>query len=367
MSLPDLVHSNLNGESVAARVTLGGEDELFVTPTRTLVYRADGLLSDESVEEYTHDAERLEVSTGRRKAKVTLDYGLDGEETFALPAKRIQEALHPVLAGVLNAAGITDPGETVKHTFQFSELTLVITSARVVKHIGSAVWDGEFEEFHYEDVTDLSFEEGSVATSVVVTTSGRQERFKAPNEDARAVREGLTNALLAYHDVGSLEEFRVTVAPDEGAEPERDPVDFGDGPDPLSANPGELSSEPANATRDSDEPQPERSATASATAESGFDSPGAVAESLEQPPETPSPSASASASAETPASGTEGAETETETDGFAGSGFEAAVDDTERVADELAALRAAVETQNEEIRKQRETMAQLVDELRRGR
>ena len=356
MSLPDLVNSKLNGESVAARVDLGGEDELFVTPTRTLIYRADGLLSDESVEAYTHGAERIAVSTGRRKAKVTLDYGLDGEETFALPAKRLQEALHPVLAGVLNAAGITDPGETVKQTFQFSELTLVVTSARVVKHIGNAVWDEDYEEFHYEDVTDLSFEDGSVATSVVITTGDRQERFKAPNEEARAVREGLTNALLAYHDVGSLEEFRVTVAPDEETEPERDPVDFGDGPDPLSANPGELSNEPANATRDPEESRQERLADDTTPATGGFDSPATVAESLEQPPETAATATDATTT-------TDGAET----NGFDGSGFEAAVEEESRVADELAALREAVETQNEEIRKQRETMATLIDELRQGR
>ncbi|SEO66148.1 hypothetical protein SAMN04487948_10439 [Halogranum amylolyticum] len=358
MSLPDLVDSRLNGESVAARVALGGEDELFVTPTRTLVYRADGLLSDESVEEYTHDAERIAVSTGRRKAKVTLDYGLDGETTFALPTKRLQEALHPVLAGVLNAAGITDPGETVKQTFQFSELTLVVTSARVVKHIGSAVWDDDYEEFHYEDVSDLSFEDGSVATSVVITTGGRQERFKAPNEESRAVRETLTNALLAYHDVESLEEFRVVAAPESEPQQKRDPVDFGDGPDPLSANPGDLSSEPLNATRDAEEPQSADREGDSSPVTDEFDSPSSVGESLERPAETPSSS---------PAQPSTAAIGATDGDGFEGSGFEAAVDDEERVVDELAALRETVEAQNEELRKQRETMSTLVDELRQGR
>jgi len=44
--------------------------------------------------------------------------------------------LHPVLAGVLNGNGITDPGETVVKTYRFSELTLIITSDRLVKHIG---------------------------------------------------------------------------------------------------------------------------------------------------------------------------------------------------------------------------------------
>ncbi|SDM48663.1 hypothetical protein SAMN04487949_1825 [Halogranum gelatinilyticum] len=350
MSLPELVQSQLGDESVAARVTLGGEDELFVTPTRTLIYRAEGLLSDESVEEYGHDAERLLVSEGRRKSKITLDYGLDGEETFAVPSKRLSDALHPVLAGILNAAGITDPGETVKHTFQFSELTLVITSARVVKHIGNAVWDEDFEEFHYDDVTDLDFEDGSVATTVVLTTGDRQERFKTPNENARAVREGLTEALLAHYDVASLEEFRVTATPDEDEEPpERDNVDFGDGPDPLSANPGELSEAPKNATRTDEEPTGNG-------ADADLDSPAAVAESLEQPAGT-----ATGAEAATASDGTD------ETGGFDGSGFESAVEQDGRVADELAALTEAVEQQNRELRKQRETMTQLIEELRQGR
>jgi hypothetical protein len=58
MDVPGIVESELDGEDVAASVSLGSEDVLYVTPTRTLIYRSDGLLSDESVEEYPHDAER---------------------------------------------------------------------------------------------------------------------------------------------------------------------------------------------------------------------------------------------------------------------------------------------------------------------
>lgn len=353
MNLPDILHAHLDDESIAARVALGGEDELFVTSTRTLVYRAEGLLSDESVESYSHDAERILVSEGRRKTTVTLDYGLDGEESFSVPTKRIQDALHPVLAGVLNAAGITDSGETVKQTYRFSELTLVITSSRVVKHIGSAVWDDDYEEYHYDDVTDLTFEEGSVATSVVITIGGRQERFKAPNEEVRAVREGLTSALLDYYGVESLAEFRTVTAPRDAegeTDTTRDPVDFGDGPTPLSANPSELSETPANATRTEDAPRTESEGTAESTESPGSDrSPEAAAEvlsrSLERPPET---------------------DHSAEDDVFEGSGFESTVED-DRVTAELAALREAVERQNEELRKQRETVALLVEELRQGR
>jgi hypothetical protein len=240
MSLPELLAATIGDEDVVAEVPLGGDDRLAVTPTRTLVFRGDGLLSDESVDEYGHDVERIEVSTGRRKAKITLGYGLDGDETLSVPAKRVDDVLHPVLAGVLSASGVTGPGETVVRTFRFSELTLIVTSERLVKHVGSAVWDADFEEFHYEDITGLDFEEGTVATAVVLVHDGRSERFKAPNESARAVRETLADAVCSFHGVDSLEEFRVAAAEAEEPAPDAEPsgtTDFGEGPDPLSASP----------------------------------------------------------------------------------------------------------------------------------
>ncbi|MUW14072.1 hypothetical protein GJ633_04900 [Halorubrum sp. CBA1125] len=249
MSLPELLSATVGDEEVVAEVSLGGSDRLAVTPTRTLIYRGDGLLSDESVEEYGHDAERIELSTGRRKAKITLGYGLDGDETITVPAKRADDVLHPILAGVLSATGVTDPGESVVRTFRFSELTLVVTSGRLVKHVGPPVWNEEFEEFPYADLTDLSFEEGTVATAVVLAHDGRSERFKAPNESARAVRETLVDAVCSYYDVDSLEAFRQTVGDDEADAADDDSTtDFGEGPDPLSASPV------ADAEAESDDP-----------------------------------------------------------------------------------------------------------------
>jgi hypothetical protein len=323
MSQPEIVQSALDDEPVAARVSLGGEDELLVTPTRTLVYRADGLLSDESVSEYPHDAERVSVSEGRRKSKVTLDYGLEGEQTFALPTKVLGEALHPVLAGVLSAAGITDGGETVKRTFRFSELTVVITSARLVKHIGPAVWDEDYEKFHYEDVTDLAFEEGNVATAIVLTVGGRQERFKAPNEQARAVREALVDAVCAYHDAASLSDFRAMRTAEEDPEEPRDNVAFGDGPDPLSATPEDLADGPEDATQESDD-------DAGGDFEFGTGTAAATAEP---------------------------AESATDDGGRANAD----------VAAELAELRSVIAEQNDRLARQEELVERLIEELRQGR
>jgi hypothetical protein len=316
--LPEAVRSAVGDESVATRVSLGGEDLLLVTPSRTVVYRAEGLLSDESVEEFGHDVERITVEEKRRKATLTLDYGTDGERTLSLPRSRVDDALHPIVAGILVAAGVTDPGETVVRTFRFSELTVVVTSARLVKHVGGAVWDEGHEEYPFDDVTDLRFEEGSHGTAVVLRLGDRQERFKAPNDRARELRETLVEALLARRGVDSLEALR---AAHEEADPETDAADDV-GVDRLSP----LGDDGA------------------VDALSEFDA-------VDDDPD-PDPDDAGRATADGDATGTP-----------RGAGASA---DPE-VAAELAALREAVERQGERIDAQRDLIDRLIEELRRGR
>ncbi|MFB9824888.1 DUF7115 domain-containing protein [Halobaculum roseum] len=368
MSLPELVRGELGDEDPVARVHLGGDDELFVTPTRTLIYRAEGLLSDESTDELPHDAERVAVSESRRKAKFTLEYGLDGERTFSVPRGSLDEVLHPVLAGVLSASGITDPGETVERTFRFSELTLVVTSARLVKHIGAAVWDDDYEEFHYDDVTDLTFEEGSVATTLVLTVNGRQERFKAPSDSARAIKERLTNALLAHYDVDSLEEFRALAAAADGeddADESVDRTDFGGGPDPLSAEPAEVDTDAGTREEplaDEEAAEPSADAAAGASEQSGTAGAAGTAAATGMHRDADAVDAADPGAVDADAAGAEAAER----DGFGDSGFEPA-EPTDDVAEEVAALRELVERQGEQIERQTELVEQLIEELRRGR
>jgi hypothetical protein len=239
MDVPGIVQSELDGEDVAASVSLGSEDALFVTPTRTLIYRSDGILSDESVDAYPHDVERVTINEGRRKTRITLEYSIDGERDFAVPSSVADDVLHPVLAGVLNGTGVTNPGETVVQTFLFSELTLIITSDRLAKHVGSAVWDADHEQYHFEDVTNLAFEDGSVATQIVLDVDGRPQRIKIPNEHVPVVRERLEQALFAYYDVDSVEELNALAAPeDDGEDDDGGTVDFGGGVDPLGADSG---------------------------------------------------------------------------------------------------------------------------------
>ena len=328
MTLPETVSEHLDGEQPVAEVDLGGEDRLVVTPTRTLVYRAEGLLSDETVEAFPHDAERITLTTSRRKAKLTLDYGLDGEETLSVPKAKIDEVLYPLLAGVLDANGITDPGETVKRTFRFSELTLIVTDKRVVKHIGQAVWDEEHEEYHYDNVTDLAFEPGNVATSVVITHDGRQERFKAPSDDARAVEAAITDALLSYHDLRDIDELRARAAdeaPAADADAETDEESpFGDGPELFGDD------EPA------EEPQ----------TDDGSEWNAATDRMMEEVADE------STVTSDGPASD------EVDTAEYA---------DTAELAAEIDDLREIVERQQVELERQNDLIEQLIEELRQGR
>jgi len=387
MSLPELLESALDGESTVAQVQLGGEDVLVITPTRTVVYRAEGLLSDESIETYDHNAERLDLSVGRRKAKLTLDYGLDGSDTLAFPAKRVDGVIHPLLAGVINAAGITEAGETVHKTFRFSDLTLVVTSNQVIKHIGSAVWDQDFEAFDYERLTDVDFEEGSVATSVVLTHNGRQNRFKTPNTDARAVREAIVEAVCTFHAVSSIDELREAMADSEEAEGEPvDRLDFGDGPDPLSAEPGELDETPENSTQPGEETTADE--LAAALREVDGDQETQTTQQVDHDTETTVQSSSSLAETATAAddkpreetaqptdqTATTQAETEpigtesTGVDAFEGSPFESAGPvDEEDLSMQIAALTETVEAQQRQLDRQAELLETLIEELRRGR
>ena len=378
MSLPEVLDAELDGEPAVAEVPLGGEDLLVVTPSRTLVYRDDGLLSDEAVEAVSHDAERLSLSVGRRKAKLTLDYGLDGSETLSLPASHIDDAIHPILAGILNAAGVTDPGETVLKTFRFSDLTLVVTSEQIVKHIGGALWTEDFETFGYDGITDIDFEEGTHATSIVLTHDGRQERFKAPNDDVRAVRETIVGAVCEYHGVESVDEIESAADAEAGGASDGDDtdgddtLDFGAGLDPLSTDPDELS-EPSGTTEAESGDDPESMSDESLAASIGEGDDSAGGSTADSGGEAAVAATTAESGAADGGAAVDAADTSTSTadepaGGFDESGFESAgpVED-DSVAEQIDVLVERVERQERKLERQTELLETLIEELRRGR
>ena len=325
MAVPAIVRERLGDVEVTARVPLGGDDEMLVTPDRTLIYRAEGLLSGESVEEYPHEAERVSVGEGRRKATITLDHGLDGESQFSVPTDRFEGAIGPILQGVLAAAAITEPDEEIADIYRLGELTIVITDGRVIKHVGGALWDEEFEEYPFESVTGIDVEEGSVSSQVIVEVDGRPQRIKTPTDDARRIRAQIEEGVLAYHGASSYEEFRRAV------QAELDAVEgSGDGVEEPAADDPEPEAEPAEAS--STEERPDQANEASA-AESTDDEDGSGMIFGEGVGTVPIEEA----------------------------------EDTDELTEELASLRAAVERQNDLLRRHQQVIERLVRELQQDR
>ncbi|QLD90405.1 hypothetical protein HWV07_15730 [Natronomonas salina] len=378
--LPELLVETVGGETVAATVDLGGGDVVAVTPTRTHLYRSEGLLSDESVETYAHDVERFAIDHGRRKTTLRLQ-NLDDETSLTLPASVVDEVVAAMLEGILRTAGVVDDEETVEAQFRFSELTLVVTDRQLLKHIGSAVWDDEFEAYHYADLDGLDFEEGSVATQVVVEMDGRQQRVKVPNDHAGRVRQEVQSAVFEFHGVSSLGGLRAAVAEedvDEDAEND-------DGTDEPTDAEGETESDPEPGVDDGGtEVDADDDATGSDDAEDGLVSadwsPPAdqdmnrddarMGDAGSATAETESPTGDAVADAATAdgepaaAGGTASvpdvSSVGTDADGAAGT-------DVEALAERVDALAERVDHQTELIEAQQETIEQLVEELRRGR
>lgn len=342
MEIPNLVRQSLGGEEIEAGVKLGDEDLICLTPTRTLLYRAEGLLSDEKVEEFPHEVERLDVKEGRRKTKFVVEY-VDGTRSFSVPSNRDTQALELFMTGVLRGADVAEPDESVVGAFRFSELALVVTDARVVKHIGSSVWSADFEVYDFDDLTGLRFERASVATEVILEVAGRPQRIKTPNERARKVQQVIENAVFEYYGVDSLDALNARIADDEddaadtasSAGSASDDLGLGDGIDPLVSD-------------DEDEADDSGTTTASGGATTAADS-----------------SQSSTRGGDTAQSGSSRSPTATQATDAVPESVDTA--EVEAMREQLDELTAAVRAQGEQIEHQQQLIEQLIKELREGR
>lgn len=323
MDTPSLLAAEVADDTVEATVPLGGDDLLVVTPSRTLVYRAEGLLRDESVETVAHDVERVEVTEGRRKTTIATTT-VTGEEEFTVPTTHLDDVLAPLLGGVLHAAGETAADEAVLAVYRFSELTLVVTEGRVVKHVGTALWDTEYESYPFSAVTDLDVEEGSVATQLVLTVDGRPQRIKTPSEQAGTVHQTLQRALFDYHGIDSLAALRAEASDGEG-----------DGDEAATGDEAEADDAPA-----------------------GGDGPARTVEPLLDAVE-----GTDDGDSEPPAN--EGSTPDGATATTADEGV--TTDHDDEVLERLSALEAAVDRQTELVERQQATIETLIEELRQGR
>ena len=346
MEVPHLVREHLGDEAIEASVSLGDEDVVCVTPSRALVYRGEGLLSDESVETYSLDVERFDLSQGRRKTKFIFEY-VDGTESFTVPGNRADSLLSLLVQGLLRVEGVIADEESVAGIYQFSELTLVVADSRLIKHIGTSVWDDDFEVYDYDDVSGLEFEEGSVATQIVITVDGRPQRIKAPNDEAPQVEQTLVQALCAHYEVSSLAQLKRTLAERAEAASSTASADVASSSDDLGLD-EDISPLVGDDASSAETVGDDVQLDADESVQSASAQTGQASERIEDTTPTRSDSP-------VPESGVDAA-------------------DIEAIEEQLAALTEVVKRQNELLKQQDDRIdahdqriEQLIDELRRGR
>jgi|GEM_PF-3970936 hypothetical protein len=203
-----------------------------------------------------------------------------------------------------------------------------------------------------------------------LTHDGRQERFKTPNDDVRAVREAIVGAVCEYHGVEGVDEIESATDAEAssasgGDQRGDDALDFGTGLDPLSTDPDDLS-EPSGETGAASTDDPESMSDESLAASIG-DNDDSATES------TADPGGEAAVAATTAESGAAdggaAASTADEPAGdFEESGSESAgpVED-DSVAEQIDVLVERVERQERKLERQTELLETLIEELRRGR
>jgi hypothetical protein len=326
--LPERLVEAVGDATAIELIDIGGGDIVAVTRAATYCYRSEGLLSDETVDRFGHDIERMSTDAGRRKTTVRFET-IDGERSLTVPGRVADEVIEAVLKGVLRTTGVVSDDETIQSLFRFSELTLVVTDHQLLKHVGGAVWNDDYEAFDYGELTDLNFEEGSVATQVIIEVGGRRQRVKVPNEHAGRVRQEVQSGVFEYHDVSSLGGLRAEVREEEGDEDGEESEDASDeGSETIESESASIADTGWSPPADQD-----------VTSGSGDDS--STDESAGE-------------------SGTE-AESGRRADDSASAA------DIDALAEQVEALTQTVERQSELIEAQQETMEKLVDELRRGR
>lgn len=402
MDVPGIVRDRLGDERRMTSVNIGGDDRVYVTPPRTLVYHASGLFSRESIDEYSHDAQRFDVSASRREATFAFEYD-DGVEAFSIPRERIETVLPPVLAGVLRTTGHIDDDESVEESYRFGERTVVVTDSRVLTSVGEAVWDHDHDSYAYENVTDLAFDDGDL----VVVVDGRSRRIELDDDSGWETYETVEAALCAYHGVGSVDDIgrqptETPPAPDSASDsdgasptgspdpttetaPPNDSPESEPEPQPLSGRTDE-SAEPASQPSESTS-QPVEAANEPSTT---TDQPGEPVEGNEPtgsgnepesdvvaspPPSSPSPGGppagplipeapdaggSNSGTGDVPADGDD-ASSATESEASAVPSAEATSGDTVDLASELDALRERVDHQHRLLERNQELLERLVE------
>ena len=208
MDIPSLLSDSIGeDEKIVSRVLVASGTHMITTTKRVFIHREEGIINSEIFEEYSLNADQISIFSDKRKARIVLNYGLEGTREFSLNAKYYDRIVDPLVRGVLKATEVVEPGELIRHVYRYGQLTIVLTDRQFLKHIGVALWSRDYESFNYEDMGRIDIEKGGVSAEILIEYKGRMQRIKTDKERARLICVQARNGLALYKGCKDYQEY----------------------------------------------------------------------------------------------------------------------------------------------------------------
>ena len=208
MDIPSLLSDSIKeGEKIVSRVLIASGTHMITTTERVFIHREEGIINNEIFEEYSLGVDQISVFSDRRKARIVLNYGLEGTREFSVYAKYYDRIVDPLVRGVLKATRVVQSGELIRHVYRYGQLTIVLTDKQFLKHIGVALWSRDYESYQYEDIARIDIEKGGVSAEILIEHKGRMHRIKTDKERARLICVQSRNGLALYRGCKDYQEY----------------------------------------------------------------------------------------------------------------------------------------------------------------
>ena len=208
MDIPSLLSDSIKeGEKIVSRVLIASGTHMVTTTERVFIHREEGIINNEIFEEYSLGVDQISVFSDRRKARIVLNYGLEGTREFSVYAKYYDRIVDPLVRGVIKATRVVEPGELIRQVYRYGQLTIVLTDKQFLKHIGVALWSRDYESYQYEDIARIDIEKGGASAEILIEYKGRMHRIKTDKERARLVCVQARNGLALYRGFKDYQEY----------------------------------------------------------------------------------------------------------------------------------------------------------------
>lgn len=210
MELPDVISDLiLDDETILSRTLISNGVELIVTSTRLFLYRGVGLINTESFEEYKLNVDRISISLDRKKAQIILDYGINRPSVeFQAHRKYLDMIYDPLIRGAIHANNTLQQRESIKKICRKGELTIVLTNMKILKHIGTSLWDIDFESFDLETISKIYVDAGGISSELIIESNNRLHRIKTTANIAQSLCDSSINELISFHNFPTYSEFQ---------------------------------------------------------------------------------------------------------------------------------------------------------------